>query len=88
MGTDVLVEAGVGRSTVEGRAVAVVTTHSSIWLLDQEAHEFCRLPAGTRIDDVMTVCVWRPYERLELDADTGAFALVDGTHIMRAWLAR
>lgn len=58
-----------------------------MWLIDEEARRFCRVPLGADVIDSDAHGEWRPYDELTIDADTGAITITSATHILRAWLS-
>jgi len=46
------------------------------WLFDQQRMRFCRAPKGVELDIPPPDADWTPYVTLEVDAETGDFAVV------------
>lgn len=60
----------------------------SIWLFDSELGRFRRAPRGSNLDAPAPDTEWELYFGLEVDATTGAFAVVlneGGTRLLRSW---
>jgi hypothetical protein len=60
----------------------------SVWLFDTERMRFRRVPKGTRLDSPALESDWQPYFELEIDPDSGAFAVAlneTRTRLLRSW---
>ena len=62
--------------TMAGTTLEVVESCVYTWLFDHVRRRFRRLPRGRRIPLDHALAGWEPYERLEIDADTGTFTVV------------
>lgn len=72
-----------------GVASGTLESCHSIWVFDPERMRFRRVPRGASVEMPATAEDWQPYYRLEVNPETGAFAVglnQDGTRMLRSWL--
>lgn len=60
----------------------------SVWLFDAERMRFRRVPKGLSVDSPTLESDWEPYYGLEIDPESGAFAVAlkeNHTRLLRSW---
>jgi hypothetical protein len=74
--------------TADSVGLLVIDSCHSTWLFDPPALRFRRILKGLDVDPSLAGTDWRPYARLELSDDSGAFMVVlneAGTRRIRSW---
>jgi hypothetical protein len=67
--------------------VTLLESCNSLWEFDEDRMQFRRAPKPSGPADPLPVAQWDPYVALEVDADTGNFAVVltdDRTRVLRS----
>ncbi|MGA2211141.1 MAG: hypothetical protein ABSH30_16075 [Acidimicrobiales bacterium] len=75
-------------ATADSVGLLVIDSCHSTWLFDAPALRFRRILKGLDVDPSLAATDWRPYARLELSDDSGAFMVVlneAGTRRIRSW---
>src|ERR1039458_4174531 len=62
--------------TADSVGLLVIDSCHSTWLFDPPALRFRRILKGLDVDPSLAGTDWRPYARLELSDDSGAFMVV------------
>ncbi|MCZ7525189.1 MAG: hypothetical protein M5U14_01620 [Acidimicrobiia bacterium] len=79
----------VGHLTeVAGAVVEVIESCHTMWHFDHEKSAFCRVAKAGPAPDLTDEGLWHPFERLEVDEETGSFAVVldpAGMRRLRSW---
>lgn len=66
----------------------VLESCNSVWIFDEEAHRFRRLPRGVDVDAPVPASDWTEYFHLEVDLDGDAFVVSlnpEGTRLLRSF---
>ncbi len=65
-----------------------IETANSVWVFEPARRRFWRVPRGLDVNSPATARAWQPYDKLELDADSGAFTVwldPEGTRLLRSY---